>query len=282
MTSRPDPHGWREAWVRRSLLLLGALTLLSLLVGFLWLPSEQGDFSTQGLWASICRAAGVPGKWSGGKGPDPSIERTTRFVMDRALSLPGSADAVGRGATLAQQCMICHAAQGRSEANAPNLAGQYPEAVVKQLTDFENADRASAVMQSLSRTLSPRDMLDLAAYFSYLPVPQRARATAGDAVPRLVKVGDPMRNIAPCASCHGGVDHKLGAPWLEGMPADYLGAQLRDFASGLRRNDSHAQMRNMARALTATEIVSLADFYSGHGHTGDAERRSTSGEGARK
>ena len=82
-------------------------------------------------------------------------------------------------------------------------------------------------------------------------------------VPALVKVGDPMRNIAPCASCHGGIEQKLGAPWLEGMPKAYLLTQLTAFASGTRTNDSHAQMRNMARALTPKEIESVSEFYAG-------------------
>ena len=64
-----------------------------------------------------------------------------------------------------------------------------------------------------------------------------------------MRVGDPLRNIVPCVSCHGGIDHKLGAPWLEGMPKEYLLKQLKAFASGARRNDSFAQMRNMVRPL---------------------------------
>ena len=35
------------------------------------------------------------------------------------------ADSIGRGATLAQQCAICHGPTGVSRANSPNLAGQY-------------------------------------------------------------------------------------------------------------------------------------------------------------
>ena len=77
-----------------------------------------------------------------------------------------------------------------------------------------------------------------------------------------MRVGDPLRNIAPCIACHGGTDHKLGAPWLEGMPKAYLVAQLRDFKTGARRNDSHAQMRNMTRAMTDNEIVEVAEFYA--------------------
>jgi cytochrome c553 len=83
-------------------------------------------------------------------------------------------------------------------------------------------------------------------------------------VPALVRVGDPMRNVAPCASCHGGIEQKPGAPWMEGMPKDYLVAQLKAFASGARSNDSHAQMRNMARSLTDKEIDDVAGFYARH------------------
>ena len=84
-------------------------------------------------------------------------------------------------------------------------------------------------------------------------------------VPPLVKVGDPMRNIAPCASCHGGMDQKLGAPWLEGMPKDYLVLQLAQFAAGTRHNDALAQMRNMARPLTKKEIDDVSDFFARRG-----------------
>jgi cytochrome c553 len=78
-----------------------------------------------------------------------------------------------------------------------------------------------------------------------------------------------MRNIAPCISYHGGVDQKLGTPWIEGMPHDYLVVQLTAFRSGSRRNDSQAQMRNMARAMTSKEIEEVAGFYA---------RKATSGE----
>jgi cytochrome c553 len=71
-----------------------------------------------------------------------------------------------------------------------------------------------------------------------------------------------MRNIAPCISCHGGVDQKLGAPWLEGMPKEYLVGQLKAFAQGNRHNDAEAQMRNMVRAMTAQEMEEVAVFYA--------------------
>ena len=59
-------YSWGNPWFRWSVVSLAALTVVSLLVGFVWLPSVHGDFSAQGLWASICRAAGVPTTWSDG------------------------------------------------------------------------------------------------------------------------------------------------------------------------------------------------------------------------
>ena len=241
-----------------------AVTAISIVVGFVWLPAQHKDFTAQGLWLAICRAAGVPERWAGADPPRASV-RSTLVVVDRELAHGGQSDAVGRGATLALRCTMCHGAHGMGEANAPNLAGQYHEVLVKQLIDYKNGDRASAVMQALAAALSDRDIRDLATYYAYLPRPKNVPVTDMSEVPALVKVGDPMRNIAPCASCHGGMDQKLGAPWLEGMPKAYLVEELTQFAAGTRHNDALAQMRNMARTLTRKEIEDVSDFFARHG-----------------
>jgi cytochrome c553 len=178
------------------------------------------------------------------------------------MARAGANDSVGRGATLALNCTMCHGARGMSISNAPNLAGQYPEVVIKQLHDYKNGKRSSAIMEAFAKNLPDQDIVDLAAYYAYLPKARTAPTTYDETLPALVRVGDPLRNIAPCISCHGGVDQKLGAPWLEGMPNDYLVAQLNAFASGNRRNDSLAQMRNMVRAMTAEEIAEVSVFYA--------------------
>jgi cytochrome c553 len=46
------------------------------------------------------------------------------------------------------------------------------------------------------------------------------------------------------------------------MPKAYLLSELKDFASGVRRNDSYGQMRNMVRTLTAQELDDVAEFYA--------------------
>jgi cytochrome c553 len=255
---------WRNTWVRRSVLALLALTIVSIAIGFLLLPRVHADFRAQGLWDAICRAAGVPASWGGAASTAARGVRSTSVVLSEALGTRGEAG-VGRGATLALQCTMCHGPRGMTQSGAPNLAGQYADVIAKQLLDYQHGDRASAVMQALASKLTRGEIEDLAAYYASLPKPRNTPVTDMSLVPPLVRVGDPLRNVAPCASCHGGMERKLGAPWLEGMPKEYLLAQMKAFAAGERSNDSHAQMRNMARSLSPPEIDAVSDFYARHG-----------------
>ncbi|MGK5079420.1 c-type cytochrome [Janthinobacterium sp. HLX7-2] len=251
----------RVGWVSTVGLIL--LTIVAAIVAFVWLPSAQADFRAQGLWDSICRAAGVPSKWIAGteRGQDaPTV--STNVVLLPAMAKPASSASVGRGATLALNCTMCHGALGMSRSDAPNLAGQYPEVIKKQMLDYQSGKRQSSIMAALAMSLTEENIADLAAYYASLPKARTAPTTYDEALPALVRVGDPMRNIAPCISCHGGVDQKLGAPWLEGMPKPYLVQQLEDFKHGRRKNDGQQQMRNVARPMTDEEIDSVATFYA--------------------
>ncbi|MEJ5991058.1 c-type cytochrome [Ramlibacter sp. PS3R-8] len=243
--------------VRLALAALAVLLVLSVLVGFLWLPMVKPDFAQGGLWDAICRAAGVPASWSA---PLASTDAgASRVAMVPALTGSAGGD-VGKGGTLAQRCTMCHGARGVSASDVPNLAGQYSEVTYKQLVDYKNGQRRHTLMQALAQGLEDQDIRDLAAFYAQLPRP--SPALAATPVPALVNVGDPMRNVAPCASCHGGIDQKPGSPWLEGMPHAYLAGQLKAFAAGERRNDGHGVMRNIARQMKPEEIEATARYYA--------------------
>lgn len=252
--------------VRLALIAVAVLLVLSIAVGFLWLPMVKKDFAQGGLWEAICRAAGVPSTWYAPLAKDDP--QASRFAIVPTAASYGGGD-VGRGGTLALNCTMCHGARGVSASDVPNLAGQYAEVTYKQLLDYQNGQRRHALMQALAQGLKEQDIRDLAAFYAQLPRP----APAHDALPTpaLVKVGDPMRNIAPCASCHGGIDKKPGSPWLEGMPEAYLALQMRQFAAGERRNDAHGVMRNIARQMKPEEVQATARYYAsraivgGHG-----------------
>ena len=252
----------RDRWVVTSVGVTASITIAAIVAGFAWLPYEQSGQRFGGLWDAICSAAGLIHAVPEGQAVVQAGYPTTRVEIVPGMLRAGGAESIGRGATLALRCTMCHGARGMSQANAPNLAGQYSTAIYKALADFKSGARASAIMMPLVADLTDRDMRDLAAYYAYLPRVHDDRVSDGGA-PQIVTAGAPMRNIPPCGACHGELSSKIGAPWLEGQPADYLHAQLDAFASGTRRNDIDQQMRNVARGMTAAEITAASRYYAG-------------------
>ena len=187
--------------------------------------------------------------------------KTSNVVMTSEMLTRHDQVSIGRGATLAQRCAICHGPQGVSDANSPNLAGQFAAVTYKELVDFKTGARVNVVMSPFAANLSNQDMLDVAAYYAYLPRVPSHKFDPAMAAPAIVTIGAPMRNIAPCGSCHGDIDNKAGSPWLGGQSAVYIKAQLQAFAAGTRRNDISQQMRNIARQMTAEEIDQVARYY---------------------
>ncbi len=253
----------RNRWFTYSVGLTAGLAIVSIAVGFIWLPSKQAGGRLLGVWYTICGAAGIV------RVPpiheqvvQPTYATTTVEIVPRMLSHP-SAESIGRGATLALRCTMCHGARGLSMADTPNLAGQYPAVIYKELVDFKTGARTSAIMQPLAADLSDADMRDLAAYYAYLPRQPVDRSSQGE-TPRIISDGAPMRNIPPCGACHGELSVTTGAPWVEGQPAVYLRAQLGGFASGARHNDIDEQMRNVARGMTQQEIDSASRYFANH------------------
>ena len=242
----------RNKWFTYSVGVTAWIAIVSIAVGFICLPSVR-EGTSLGVWYMICSAAGlirVPPVYEQAVQP---VYVTTRVEIVPGMLSNASAESIGRGATLALRCTMCHGAHGLSHADAPNLAGQYAVAIYKQLWDYKVGARASAIMQPLVANLNDRDVRDLAAYYAYLPR-ERVGQSSANPVPRIIADGAPMRSTAPCGACHGEPSSKVDAPWLEGQPAVYLHTQLVGFASGARHNDINEQMRNIARAMTPEEI----------------------------
>ncbi len=257
-----QPDSRRDRWMASAVTVTVITALISFLIGFIWLPSVESNLRLRGVWDAICSAAGLIFT----KEPS-SIERRAGTKTSSVIVLPAmfqnpSAVSIGRGASLALQCTICHGARGVSNADTPNLAGQYAPAVYKELRDYQSGARTNAVMSPRAANLSDQDMRDLAAYYAYLPrIPAYHPASVGT-TPPIVSSGAPMRNIAPCGACHGAVNYKAGSAWLEGESQTYLRRQLEAFASGARHNDISGQMRNVARGMSSAEIDQAAVYYS--------------------
>ncbi|MPW23590.1 cytochrome c4 [Paraburkholderia sp. CNPSo 3157] len=236
-----------------------AIAVIAAAIGFVLLPSVQDGTQFQGIWNAICSAAGVSRHWAQNESivypADGAVSAVT--ITPQTLAHRDT-DAAQRGGVLATRCVGCHNA---SQVVAPLLAGQDAAFVYKQLSDFQSGARTNVIMTSIVKGLSDSDMRDLAQYFASSGHLISGGATVSE--PPIVARGDPTKNVVSCAVCHGGVDHKAGAPFMQSLSASYLEAQLHAFATGQRHNDAGEQMRNIARNLTEAEIKEAAAYYSG-------------------
>jgi cytochrome c553 len=261
MVTRESIASLRNPWFTASVGITVAIVLVAAVVGFIWLPLQHPGERFKDVWDAICSAAGLVRNAPSGAQIVRADYLTTSVEIDPQMLQGASAESIGGGATLALRCTMCHGARGLSQADTPNLAGQYPVTIYKELVDFKTGARASAVMAPLVADLSDADMRDLAAYYAYLPRVTSSGSAAGEP-PLIVASGAPLRGIAPCGACHGEVESKASAAWLEGQPAIYLRTQLGAFATGARHNDIGEQMRNIARRMTAAEIAAASEFYA--------------------
>jgi cytochrome c553 len=259
--SAPELFTFRNRFFSAGVGVAAGLFVLTALGGFILLPYLQKEVQFASLWDAICSAAGLPQRTApvatGKVGP-----RLTEAVLTPTMLTRPSQESIGRGATLAHRCAICHGPTGLSRADSPNLAGQYASVIYKQMLDFRSGARTSAIMSPFAANLTDQEIADVAAYYAYLPRLPAYHPERELPKPRIVIYGAPLRGIAPCGSCHGSLDNKVGSPWLEGQSEVYMREQLLAFASGQRRNDISQQMRNIARAMTQREIDDAAAYYA--------------------
>lgn len=169
----------------------------------------------------------------------------------------GDAD---RGKTLSAPCASCHDGTGTN----PNLNGQLPTYLYRQLQDYKSGTRQdpATIMNAMASTLRDQDMADLAAWYGQ-QVPMLGAGGATD-VTGIAERGEGRRMEPACSACHGtgGQGEKVDTPRLAGQNAAYLEATLLAYKSGQRANDIYSRMRLIAGKLSDVEIRQLADYYS--------------------
>jgi cytochrome c553 len=152
----------------------------------------------------------------------------------------------------AQLCAACHGEKGvptDPKAN-PVIWGQEQSYLMKQLRDFRNGERNSAIMSPIAKGLPEGDLRKIAAYFAAKTWPARQAS----AKPPL-----PPKGIAQCQACHqpnfqGG----MPAPRLAGLSYEYLVAAMRAFATEKRTNN--LDMPKFMQVLTERERDAIARY----------------------
>jgi cytochrome c553 len=81
------------------------------------------------------------------------------------------AAAVAAGKKTAATCAVCHGLDGLSKnPEAPNLAGDNADYIIKQLKAFQSGTRLNDQMSIVAQSLSDEDVRNVAAWYSSIKV----------------------------------------------------------------------------------------------------------------
>ena len=209
-------------------------------------------------------AVTIGGSWAAGSWAKPPLAPPAATGAEAAA---GTRLAHAGNAQGAPACVACHGARGEGQGTlgAPRLAGLNAAYIERQLADFADGSRESAVMTPVAKALAAPDRAAVARYYSTLPPPPIAAAPPQSAGAMLAERGDWAASVPACAACHGRDGQGVGAafPPLAGQPAAYLVAQLQAFRSGTRHDDPLGLMRGIAARLSETQGKAVAAYYAG-------------------
>jgi cytochrome c553 len=179
--------------------------------------------------------------------------------FDKALSL--TAD-VENGARLYRHCVACHGAEGWGDTSGayPQIAGQLPGVIIKQLADIRAGNRDNPIMRAFSSARALGDaqsIADVAAYIAQLPMtPDNGQAIGGD-----LARGEALYR-EECADCHGDAgegDVKRHIPALYGQHYHYLVRQFHWIRNGRRRNADPEMVEQIER-FSAQDISAVMAY----------------------
>ncbi|ACO76074.1 cytochrome c4 [Laribacter hongkongensis] len=172
-----------------------------------------------------------------------------------------------KGKLIAEQiCAACHGVDGNSVAAAnPVLAGQHPDYIVKQLTEFKSGKRNNAIMLGMASTLSDQDMKNVAAWFgTQKPKAREAQdpktMEAGRAIYR---TGIASAKVPACMACHGPAGNGMPSqyPRVGSQFGSYIEAQMLAFKKGERANNPI--MTDIAKRMSDNDIKTVSNYISG-------------------
>lgn len=187
------------------------------------------------------------------------------------LCLPFSTQATREHQAIEEKikpCIACHGSKGIStHAEWPNLAGQHAAYLVKQLQDYQQHRRHSAVMSPMVTTLTKADITEMAAFYAALPPPKTSISKKSH--PRgeqLYRMGDFRKHITACIVCHGpkGTGNaQAGFPWLSGQHPAYTLQQLQAFKTKERHNDLQGIMHVISTHMDTEDMKAVAYYMRG-------------------
>ena len=155
-------------------------------------------------------------------------------------------------------CASCHLhdGAGRPDGSIPGLAGQRQAVLENKLHRLRLGLTRLPVMDPFARTLTPKEITEIAKYLSALPAAESAVISASN----VVRARGASRYALHCASCHGanGEGHDgLFASRLCGQYEGYLHRRLHEIATRVR-GDGDAIMQDAIADVSVGELRVIA------------------------
>ena len=168
------------------------------------------------------------------------------------------------GRRVYQTCAVCHRPEGwgTRDGTYPQVAGQLPEVIIKQLADFRARNRDNPIMYpfAVPGTLGGvQEIADVAAYIAQLPMnPENATGPGDD-----LEHGKQLYQ-ENCAHCHGENGEGVAEqhmPLIQGQQYRYLVRQFEWIRDGKRRN-ADPKMVEQIQNFTPRDVAAVMDYTS--------------------
>lgn len=173
---------------------------------------------------------------------------------------------------LLEGCLKCHSSISvAADPSIPQLAGQYPQYLFKQVNEFIEKKRAGHEKAALPKDLDEERWKRITLALSQITVNTPTKPKTGGVDTAIANGkniflnGDSSTGARQCVQCHGpegrGRSENISIfPILANQNYNYIVAQLKRFRNSERTNDQAFMMRNVAGSLSDNEIESLASY----------------------
>lgn len=181
--------------------------------------------------------------------------------VERALHLQPNID---NGRQVYGTCAVCHMPEGWGTADGayPQISGQLPSVIIKQLADIRGRNRDNPIMFpfAIPSTLGGlQNIADVAAYIARLPMnPDNTKGPGMD-----LEHGKKLYEDN-CAECHGDRgqgDAENHVPLIQGQHFGYLVREFDWIRIGKRRN-SDPKMVKQIQGFSPRDEMAVLDYVS--------------------
>ncbi len=193
----------------------------------------------------------------------PAVGQDSNQAVQQALAAIHLTPDVDNGRQVYRVCAVCHMPEGWGTRDGyyPQIAGQLPTVIIKQLADIlaRNRDTPTMFPFTILENLQPQEFADVAAYLSQQPMAPDNGVGPGTDLEHGKKLYE--KNCVECHGSNGEGNEKEYMPLIQGQHYKYLVRQFEWIRSKKRRN-ADDEMVAQIQEFTDRDIAAIMDYTS--------------------